>query len=252
MNALIIEDEARQLELLQGLLEQDSPDIRVVAIADSVMSGLSAIKQYQPHLVFMDVMIKGGTSFDILEQLPHLDSEIIFTTSYEQYAIRAFRLSAVDFLMKPLDAEELREAIDKARKKIHQVSAASQLKVLISNFRNPDADHVKIALPTFKGYSFVKPDEIVRCESDNTYTTFYLLDKREILVSKTLKSCEQMLETYSFCRVHNSSLVNLKFVEEYERGEGGMIRMTDGSEVAVSRRRKEHFLHLFKNQLPSS
>ncbi|MCV9385985.1 LytR/AlgR family response regulator transcription factor [Reichenbachiella ulvae] len=250
LNAIIIEDEEKQSLLLQNLLKQNFPEIKVMTTCDSVLAGTSAIKQYQPDLLFMDVMINGGTSFDIIEAIPQLDAEVIFTTSFEQYAIRAFRLSAVDFLLKPIAIEELNEAIEKARTKILSERTSAHLQLLISNFRNPSFESVKIALPTYKGYSFVKPDEIIRCESDNTYTTFFLTDQREILVSKTLKHCEQMLETYSFCRVHNSSLINLKYITEYERGEGGIVKMSDGSEIAVSRRRKEHFLYSFKSQLP--
>lgn len=248
MNVIIVEDEPKQLELLTGMLKSNFPELRIVAEVDSVLSAASAIKQYQPDLVFLDVVIKGGTSFDLLEQLSQLDAAIIFITSFEQFAIQAFRLSAVDYLMKPIDADELREAIAKAKKTIQAEDSAEHLKLLMANYRSENGEEMKIALPTYKGYSFIKPEEIVRCESDNTYTTFFLIDKREILVSKTLKSCELMLSNFSFCRVHNSSLINLKYIEAYERGEGGVVKMTDGSEVPISRRRKDNFLRLFKSQ----
>lgn len=250
MNVVLIEDELNQLDVLSGLVKELFPDINIVCTATSVSSGLSAIKQYQPDLIITDVVIQGGTSFDLLEQLENLDSEVIFTTSYEKYAIQAFKISAIDYLLKPIDREELKDAIEKARKRIDLEDTSSHLRLLLANVHSEN-DQVKVALPTMKGYSFVNADEILRCESDNTYTTFFLIDGREILVSKTLKSCEQMLEQFSFCRVHNSSLVNLKHIVEYMRGEGGVVKMKDDSEVAVSRRRKDQFLELFKKQVTS-
>ncbi len=250
MNAIIIEDEQQPLQLLESALSSGFPEIKILSKTDSVLSSISAIKQYQPDIIFMDVVIKGGTAFDIIEEVINLDAEIIFTTSYEKYAVQAFKISAVDYLLKPIDEEELGNAIAKAKQNLNTSSTSSHLNLLLSNFRSQNTEDVKIALPTTKGYSFIKPDQIIRCESDNTYTTFFLTDQREILVSKTLKACEGMLEPYTFCRVHNSSLINLKYIEEYERGEGGIIRMSDGSEVAVSRRRREHFIQLFKDHMP--
>ena len=250
MHAIIVEDEPKSLELLVSILTSRFSELKILAKTDSVLTSVSAIKQFQPDIIFLDVMIKGGTAFDVLEQLPNLDAEIIFTTSYEKYAVQAFRISAVDYLLKPVEEEELVQATEKAIHNLKLSASSSHLQLLISNFRGQHQDEVKIALPTMKGYSFIKPDQIIRCESDNTYTTFFLADKRQVLVSKTLKTCEQMLEAYSFCRVHNSSLINLKYIEEYERGEGGLVRMIDGSEVSVSRRRKEHFIQLFKDHMP--
>ncbi len=250
MEVIIIEDEPKSLQLLEAAL-QAYPFIKIVATADSVSKGLSLIRQHQADLIFMDVMIKGGTAFDILEQLHSLDSDIIFTSSHEKYAIQAFRISALDYLLKPVDPEELSEAITKIQNKRREEYTAAHIKLLLSNYRNQDNEReVKIALPTLKGYSFVHPNEIIHCESDNTYTTFYLEGSRQLIVSKTLKSCETMLEPYSFCRVHNRSLINLNHIVEYERGEGGVIRMKDGSEIPVSRRRKEYFLNLFRYHKP--
>ncbi len=251
MNTVIIEDELSAQKLLEELLTIHCPSVKVLAKADSVLTGISAIKQYQPDLIFLDAMIKGGTSFDLLEKMPELDSEIIFITSHEKFAIQAFKISAVDYLLKPIDPEELTLAIEKVRRKLKKEDSSNHIKLLLSNYKGQQINgEIKIALPTSKGLSFVRPDQIIRCESDNTYTTFYLVDQRSIIVSKTLKACMSMLEPFAFFRVHNRSLINLKFIEEYERGEGGHIRMIDGSEVAVSRRRKESFLKYFKAYTP--
>lgn len=201
MNVIIIEDEPKPLALLESILAARYPKLKIVATSNSVISGVSVIKQYQPDIIFMDVMIKGGTSFDILEQLPNLDAELIFTTSYEKFAVQAFRISAVDYLLKPLEEEEVVQAMEKALHNLHVSASTSHLQLLLSNFKGQHQGEVKIALPTAKGYSFIRPDQIIRCESDNTYTTFFLTDKREILVSKTLKVCEQMLEPLSLIHI---------------------------------------------------
>lgn len=250
VNAIIIEDEIKQLTLLKDLLGKHAPEVKIVATATSVLSGISVIKQHQPDIIFMDIMIQGGTSFDILDDLIDLDAELIFTTSYEKYAVQAFNMSAVHYLLKPIDSSELIEAVTRANKKLVSNNEAQLIKQLISNFRGQNIEDMKLALPTAKGYVFIKADQISRCVSDNTYTTFFLTDKREIIVSKTLKKCEQMLEEFSFCRVHNSCLINLKYIAEYDRSDGGIITMTDGAEVQISRRRKDVFLQLFKQQKP--
>ncbi|MBO3697360.1 LytTR family DNA-binding domain-containing protein [Roseivirga sp. E12] len=251
MNAIIVEDELSAKELLIKELAVQCPQIKVLTTSDTLITAVSLIKQYQPDILFLDVMIKGGTAFDLIDRLPELDSEIIFITSHDRFAIQAFRVSAVDYLSKPIDGFELKEAVEKVEQKIKNQDVSNHLNLLVSNYRNKESnDAIKIALPTQKGYSFVRPDEIIRCESDNTYTTFFLANGRSIIVSKTLKTCESMLESYAFFRVHNRNLINLKYIEEYERGEGGYVKMTDGSEIAVSRRRKESFIQSFKDHMP--
>jgi two-component system LytT family response regulator len=190
----------------------------------------------------MDVLLPPSTSFELLASLSEIPFEIIFTTSFEEYAVKAFRLSAIDYLIKPVAKRDLISSIDRFKKKKLSSDTPGQIRALLDNIQASKAEYVKIALPTFTGFIFVAVKDIVRCESDNTYTTFFTVDKRKIIVSKTLKECEKMLLDYRFYRVHNSHLINLEYVIEYVRGEGGMVKMSDGSQVDVSRRRKEDFL----------
>jgi two-component system LytT family response regulator len=199
-----------------------------------------------PDLVFMDVLLPPDTSFDLIQSLKHIPFEIIFTTSFEEYAIRAFRLSAVDYLTKPVVLSELKQALEKFIQKKLVASTAQHIKTLLENLRSSKPELNRIALPTLNGFIFISIKEIVRCESDNTYTTFFTIDKRKLVVSKTLKECEQLLQNYRFFRVHNSHLVNLDYISEYTKGDGGLIKMTDGSHIDVSRRRKEEFLRTLK------
>lgn len=235
---IIIEDEQQSREYLKGLLAVYS-EFEVVGEAANLQEADQLCQALNPDLVFCDVMLPGGTIFDWLLSLPKIDFELIFITSFQDFAIQAFRLAAVDYLLKPFDPKDFRMAID--RFLIKKGNQNRQIEQLLQNLQLPK-EKVKVALPTLHGYLFVEIREVVRCESDNTYTTFFLKDKRKILVSKTLKDVEAMLENYGFFRVHNSHLINLEEVEEYLKGEGGQVKLSDGSVVDVSRRRKEEFL----------
>lgn len=247
MKAIIIEDEIHQQELLLEMLNKHFHAIDCVGVATNVESGLSLINSVQPDLIFLDVILASGTCFDLLQKLDTREFDIIFTTSYEEYAVRAFRLAAIDYLLKPIALDELKTAISKLHAHRTARETFDHIKVLLSNINGDSRDEPRIALPTLTGFTLVAIDDIVRCESDNTYTTFYLKNNRHILISKTLKSCEKILTDYSFFRVHNSSLINLKYIKEYIKGEGGIIIMQDGKEVNVSRRRKEAFLRHFRS-----
>ncbi len=245
MKALVIEDEKHQQELLLDALEQNFPNIKCMGVASDVDGALSMIKTIGPDLVFLDVVLGDKTCFDLLEQIDERSFDIIFTTSYQEYAIKAFRLAAIDYLLKPIDLNELKAAIEKLDTKKKGEETFDHIRVLLANNQALDHGQPKVALPTLTGFILVAVNEIIRCESDNTYTTFYLKDGRHILISKTLKACEKMLTDHAFQRVHNSSLINLRYVKEYIKGEGGIIVMEDNSEVNVSRRKKDEFLRRF-------
>lgn len=235
---VIIEDEARAREELKTLLS-DFSDLKIVGEADTLWKADEVCKSHLPDLVFCDVMLPGGTSLDWLVGLDHVDFDLIFTTSYQEFAIQAFRLAAVDYLLKPLDRKEVEEAVRRfLDRKADQGKPVQQL---IQNLQMP-RERSKMALPTMSGYQFVEIRDIIRCESDNTYTTFFLKGKSKVLVSRTLKEVETILDPYGFFRVHNSHLINLDEVAEYLKGEGGQVKLSDGSVVDVSRRRKEEFL----------
>ncbi len=248
MNLVIIEDDLGITDMIRGIISKSLPSWNILGHATSVLDGLSLIRQVQPDVAIMDVMIKGGTSFDILDQLGEVDMEVVFSTSYEKFAIRAFRISAIDYLLKPWTENELVGALEKAEKRIRADSSSQNLKLLLSSIKGMGVEDQKIALPTIKGMIFVDPSTIVYCKSDNTYTTFFLDDGKKLMISKTLKAVMEMLDGFSFCRVHNRILVNLRHVEEYQKGDGGIIHLSDGSHVEVSRRRKDDFLKLIKKQ----
>ena len=235
---VIVEDELSARESLKSLLP-GFPELEVVGEADNLLKADRICKDLSPDLVFCDVMLPGGTSFDWLVSLGKVDFDLIFTTSHQEFAIQAFRLAAVDYLLKPLDKKEVEDAVRRfLDRKTDQTKSVQQL---IQNLQSP-RERSKMALPTMSGLQFVEIRDIIRCESDNTYTTFFLKGKQKILVSKTLKEVETILETYGFYRVHNSHLINMEEVTEYLKGEGGQVKLSDGSVVDVSRRRKEEFL----------
>lgn len=241
---LIVEDERHAQERLKELLSRQ-PDFNLCGQAFNLSEAYDLATLHQPDLVFSDVELPPGNAFDWLIKYDELPFDIIFTTSYDAFALQAFRLSAVDYLLKPLDEAELVNAIQKFRERHASADTAFNIREMLHNLQQPN--HLKkIALPTLSGFLFMQIKDIVRCESDNSYTTFYTLDKKKIVVSRTLKECEQMLLEHGFFRVHNSHLINLDYIVEYIKGEGGQVRMEDGSVVDVSRRRKDEFLRLIK------
>jgi two-component system, LytTR family, response regulator len=243
---VIIEDEKQHQETLTSLLQDHFPGFKVTGISTSVEEGREMLNHSQPDLVFMDVLLPPHTSFDLISSLEHIPFEIIFTTSFEEFAVKAFRLSAVDYLIKPIVLSELKQALDKFLQKKSTTPTTQHIKTLLENLHALPAKVARIALPTLNGFIFVAIQDIIRCESDNTYTTFFTTDKKKIVVSKTLKDCEHLLQDYRFFRIHNSHVVNLDYISEYIKGDGGLVKMTDGSHIDVSRRRKDEFLRVLK------
>lgn len=242
----IVEDELHQELHLRELLREIFPELEIIGSANTISLAEKKLAELRPDLIFMDVMLPPYNAFDLLLNLKEISFDIIFTTSFEEYAVKAFRLSAVDYLVKPLVKGDLVDSVAKFKRRYESKAAAIHLKTLIENIQSAKTDQVRIALPTLSGYLFLKVSDIVRCDSDNTYTTFHTINKQKIVVSRTLKECEQMLVEYRFFRVHNSHLINLDYMVEYVKGEGGMVKMIDGSQVDVSRRRKEEFMQAFK------
>lgn len=241
-NSMIIDDEKPQQELLAEMLHDHFPEIVVTDICSSVDEGIQTIKKTNPHLVFLDVLMPPKTGFDLLHELGEINFEIIFTTSYADFAIKAFKVSAVDFLLKPFGVNDLKPAIKKFEQRFHEKRTVNNIDILLQNLRSKISNKTKIALPSQKGFVFVEVLNIVRCEADNSYTTFFFTDNASLVVSKSIKDCEDILSDFNFFRVHLSHLINLNYVKEYMKGDGGQVRMTDGSIIDVSRRKKEEFL----------
>jgi two-component system LytT family response regulator len=239
LKAIIVDDEPDCCETLSMLLERYCPEVGVTAVCNSGAAALLAIPEQKPQLVFLDIEMPHMNGFQLLEQLPAIDFDLVFTTSYDQYAIKAIRFSALDYLLKPVDREELRQAVQKVVKRQHP-PLPQQLEILLQKLHQPATS--RIAIPTLEGLQMIPVASIISCRSDSNYTTLYLKGKQKITASRTLKEVEEMLEGLSFLRVHQSHLANLDEVSRYVRGEGGYLVMSDGSAVDVARSRKDLLL----------
>lgn len=238
IKTIIVDDERNSCEALQILLEDCCPQLKLEAVCYSGEEALQKIQLLHPQLVFLDIEMPNMNGFQLLEQLNWLDFDLIFTTSYNQYAIKAIKFSALDYLLKPVDREELEKAVQKVVKKINN-TVPQQLEILLQKINHPSTPVQRIALPTMQGLELVPVNSIISCSANNNYTEFFLSDKKRILVSRTLKETEEILEDYNFLRVHHSYIINLNEIVRYIKGEGGYLIMTDGSSVDVSRSKKE-------------
>jgi len=238
LTSVIVDDEPYCCEVLSTLLEKYCKEVNVVAVCNSGIEAIKTIHEQKPLLVFLDVEMPKMNGFEMLERLPAIDFDLIFTTSFDQYALKAFRVSAIDYLLKPIDREELQKAVQKVIQR-SQKPMAQQLELLLQKVNHPAAMLNKIAMPTMEGLQMIAVDSIISCESEGNYTVLLLKNKQRIVVSRTLKDIEEILEDHSFTRVHHSHLVNLNEINKYVKGEGGYLIMSDGSVVDVSRSKKE-------------
>lgn len=244
LRVVIIDDEESAINIIKKYLKIADFDIEVVGTANSVDEAINVINSSKPDIVFFDVEVIGGTSFDILNALNEVSFQIIFISAYNHYAIRAIRVAALDFILKPIDFDDFKDAVKKAEENIFaRHNPSDQLEILKK--QNLEATFDKIALPTGRGFTFVNIKDIIRCKADSNYTIFYLTDGKEIIVARTLKEYEQLLSDYDFFRVHNSHLINLFYVKGYSKGNTGTIEMSDGSFVDLSPRKKDDFFALF-------
>ena len=242
IRSIIIEDEENSRIILHNMLNEHFKNVEVMAVCANVNEGIQAIEQLKPELVFSDIELGENSAFEMLQQLSPVNFEVIFTTAFDRYAIQAIKFSALDYLLKPFSKEELAEAIHHYTEKQNKQPSAQQFDALFHNLKHMQKDSKKIALPTSHGLTVIPVKEIIRCQSDINYTNFFLTSKNKMLVTKTLKDYEELLNDYDFIRVHNSNLINLHHVKNYSRGEGGTVTMSDGSTVDVSRRKKDEFL----------
>lgn len=243
IKALIIDDEEHCINRLKSLLMPSYKSmIEIVGTARTFQQAIKAITLLNPELIFLDVQLDDKTGFDLLKALPQIDFDIIFTTAYEEFAIRAIKFSAIDYLLKPIDADDLDAALLKLSNEKSKKITSQKIDLLLQNAQLNSGTFKKILVSTIAGFEFIDISNIVRCQSDINYTTIYLTDKQKLVVAKTLKEFEELLSEYSFFRVHNSHLINLSFIKSYKRGKGGSIKLTDGTEVEVSSRRKDEFL----------
>jgi len=245
IRVVIIDDERDAINSIELIINEYCTNAEVVGTAASAADGRNIILSQQPDLVFLDIEMPRGNGFDLLEMLPERNFEIIFITAYNNFAIKAFKYSAIDYILKPIDIEEFIEAVDKAEKRINDKKQPaprgfSKYDVLLDNIRT--SKPTKIMVPTSEGQIYIEIKEISRIEAEGSYSMLYLTNDSKILVSKNLKEFETMLGDSDFFRPHNSHLINLEHVKKYVVKDGGYIEMTDGTIVPISRRRKEFFI----------
>ena len=245
IKAIIIDDEVHCLETLSLLLKEFCPEVQLIDQCRSAKKALEAIEKYKPELVFLDIEMPTMNGFEMLEQFTEIQFAIIFTTSYDQYAIKAIRFSALDYLLKPIDPKELLNAVKKVQEQRH-LPMAEQFQMLLRQINGKDYQFHKIAIPTLEGFELIPADQVVRCEAADNYTYLHLKNKNKIVACRSLKEMEEQLKDFRFfVRVHHSYLVNLNEVVKYIRGDGGYLVMSDNSTINVSRSRKESLMKFF-------
>ena len=243
INALIIDDEPKNIKVMKNMLKEFCPQVQLIGDANNSNDGKELIQQKNPELVFLDIEMPYGNGFDLLNALMPVDFEVIFVTAFDKYLLQALKYSALDYLLKPVNIDELKNAVQNAELRIRKYSINQQLNILLDNFKKQESGLKKIAIPTVDGFDFILIDDIIRCEAQGAYTRIYTANSKKILVSRPLKDYENLLPEDIFFRIHNSHLVNLNYIKKYNRGRGGFIELDDGTVIEVATRRKDEFLN---------
>lgn len=244
ISIVIIDDEEDSRGIIRLLLEKCDIDYHIAGEGGSVTDAISVISEKKPDIVFLDIELGGGTGFDVLEAFDKIDFEVIFITAFNHYAIKAIKFAALDYLLKPIDMKDFKEALDKAIRKRQLLSQSDfQISVLKDNINQNETN--LIALPNKDGFVFYKISDIIRCQAESNYTKFYFKNGNKEIIPKTLKEYEELLSEHNFCRIHGSHLINMAHVKQYLKGKGGFVIMSDGSEIEVSVRKKDSFLKKF-------
>jgi len=243
MKTVIIDDEVKSRQTIINFISKYAPELEVVGEADGVESAINLIETIKPELVFLDIQMPDGTGFELLGRLNYNNFKLIFCTSFDQFAIKAFRYSALDYILKPIDPDIFRAAV----KKIFSEKEHNSLKDKINVLDNNKTGFTRMALHSAEGINLVKIKDVIRCESSVNYTKFIINKASSLLVTKTLKEYDELLSTHGFIRIHKSHLVNINFVKKYIKGDGGWVEMYDGSKIEVSRRKKETLMEILGN-----
>ena len=244
ITSFVVDDIPDALDLLSNDIKKTHPEIEIIGKASSVVEAFKILQTKKPDILFLDIMLGDGTGFDILEIVPNLNAKVIFVTASEDYAIKAFKFAAVDYLLKPYSLKDLTSTIRKAKAQIQpQKQQLSLLKQIVTK---PLEKPTRLSLHTSEKIIVVAIKDIVRCKSDNNYTTFYLQDKSKILVSKTLKYYSDILKDVNFLRVHQSHLINKSFIKEFIKSDGGYLILNDSSNIPVSARKKSEIINALK------
>ena len=247
LKTIIIDDEKNAREAISKIAEQYCNNISVVGYAEDVESGVKAIKKYNPDLVLLDIKMPDGTGFDILQQIDNINFAIIFITAFNEYAIKAFKFSAIDYLLKPIDVNEFKSAIEKVEKAKKQQNTKMKLDVFLENINNISREVKKIVLKTSDSIHLINVNDILRCESDGNYTKFYFTNQQTIMVSKNIKEYYDMLKDFQFFRSHQSHIVNINYIKRYHKLDGGHLVMQDDSTVPVSTRKRDELMKIFES-----
>ena len=243
IRTVLVDDEIDSIRVLQKLLETFCPEVTIVGDADGVETAAQLIRATSPDLVLLDIEMSQGNAFDLLNQLQPLTFHVIFVTAFGNYAIRAFKYSAIDYLLKPVDIDDLRNAIQRvAGSPRDNQSLTQQMKTLMENVEALQMSQQKMAIPTITGLIFVPINDILRFEGKGSYTNIYLSSGEQIIATRTIKDYEDLLPETIFCRIHNSQIINLQKIQKYNKGRGGAVTMEDGSVIEVASRRREEFL----------
>ena len=241
LKAVIVDDEPKARENLQILLHDFVEGVEVVGLCGTIAEATEAVRLHGPDVVFLDIQLQRETGFDLLTKLKDINFEVIFTTAYTEYAIKAFKFSAIDYLLKPIDIEELKKAVARVEKRVSN-NITGRLTQLVQNLKQGSSENYKIALPTLDGLVFVKISDILYCEASSNYTQIFTAEEK-YLVSKTLKEYDDLLSDHNFFRIHNSYLININSIKKYVKGEGGYVVLNNDTSLDVSKRKKEAFLN---------
>lgn len=244
IKAVLIDDEKQARNALRELIESHCPEVEIIAEADGVSAAVECIEMHKPQLVFLDINLGDGTGFHVLERLQFNDFMVIFTTAYDQYAVTAFKINALDYLLKPVNSDELIAAVEKAKIKVSSENMALQLELLKDSIGNKAPGDKKIVLKDSDSIYFIKVTDIVRCQAEGPYTEFFISPNQKITISKSLKEYEEMLEPFGFIRIHNSHLVNKNRILRFVKSEGGSVVMDNNEHIPVSQRRRDVIMEM--------
>ncbi len=244
IKAILVDDEQHGLETLSWQLQQFCPDVEIIGVYSDPKKAISEIKKISPSVVFLDIEMPGMNGFEFLEQFDSISFEVIFTTAYDEFAVKAFKVSALEYLLKPIIKDELVASVNKLKSLSEHSNTSQQIEMLRSVYDLTPLN--KVALPTFEGLEFIEVEHIIRCEADDNYAHVHIANRNSILVSKTLKEIEELLSGHGFHRIHYSHLINLNKIKKYVKGDGGYVILDDDSTVNVSRSKKENFLKIFQ------
>lgn len=246
MKVLIIDNEAPIRAGLRMQLETYVPEMEDLQEATGVATGLIAIETYQPDIVFLDVEMDDGTGLDLLKKLGSYNFQLIFITAHNKYAVDAFKFSAIDFLLKPIDTDDLMTSVGKAVQQLKNRDLKEQIQVLNESMNKISMEHKKIVLKDKDSIYFVKVNDIIRCHAEGPYTEFFISGGQRIIISKNLKEYEEMLEPFGFIRAHHSHLINIRKITRFDKTDGCNLIMENNDEVPVSQRKKEHLLEIIR------